>query len=184
MKKSAKLDDTFPQEIIDNHMRAVYKALEPIIVELDQGHPYSPKNLDHFFREVDQAREAWEEGLDSVNRPLDYWGDLSYEFAESICRQDSSKCMRRADGEHRSSSDTRPHTLYIFWQNDILYRMRVDGTSITSKVTLGKKKEWRIYDREDFYARYCLVGRLHNRDSTGKYLDPKFTKHSHEHTLK
>jgi len=54
--------------------------------------------------------------------------------------------MRRVDGKHRSSA--RPDTLYIFWEDDILYRMRVDGTSIPSKVTKGKDKEWEIYDRD------------------------------------
>jgi len=48
-------------EIIDLHMRAVHKALEPIMGELDQGQDYSMKDLDHFFKEVDQAREAWED---------------------------------------------------------------------------------------------------------------------------
>lgn len=71
---------------------------------------------------------------------------MSYESAENICRKNSSKCMRRIDGKHRSSS-ARPDTLYIFWKNDILYRMRVDGTSIRSKVTTGRNKEWEIHDR-------------------------------------
>jgi len=73
---------------------------------------------------------------------------MSYESAENICRKNSSKCMRRVDGKHRSSA--RPDTLYIFWEDDILYRMRVDGTSIRSKVTTGKNKEWEIHDRVTF----------------------------------
>jgi len=70
---------------------------------------------------------------------------MTYESAKNICRQTSSKCMRRVDGKHRSSS--KPDTFYIFWQNDILYRMRVDGTSIRSKVTTGRNEEWEIHDR-------------------------------------
>lgn len=72
---------------------------------------------------------------------------MTYNLAENICRQNPAKCMRRIDGKHRSSSPNRPDTLYIFWENGILYRMRVDGTSIRSKVTTGKVKEWEIHDR-------------------------------------